>query len=213
MIFDANSEEIRRLLDPSTDRDTYSIPFDKLVIYDASKHISKMQRKVIGRPDLLVERHSLVVFIDGACRGNGTPSARASYGVYFGPDSPYNTYGLLAQDMPQTSTRAEIEALSQALSIICDITDNDFTLSHITIATDSAYLVESMSERIERWIEQGGLGYKGKEFAHFEVLKNLHEKLDWMEYSDDGGRTTKFWHIPRELNVEADALANKAFAT
>jgi len=32
-----------------------------------------------------------------------------------------------------------------------------------------------------------------------------------MEYSDDGGREVQFWHIPRELNREADALANRAF--
>lgn len=30
----------------------------------------------------------VVVYTDGACEGNGTPTARAGYGVYFGPNDP-----------------------------------------------------------------------------------------------------------------------------
>jgi hypothetical protein len=30
----------------------------------------------------------IVVWTDGACEGNGTPTARAGYGVYFGPNDP-----------------------------------------------------------------------------------------------------------------------------
>jgi ribonuclease HI len=32
-----------------------------------------------------------------------------------------------------------------------------------------------------------------------------------MEYSDEaGGREVQFWHVPRDRNREADALANMA---
>jgi ribonuclease HI len=42
------------------------------------------------------------------------------------------------------------------------------------------------------------------------VLKRIHERLDEMEYEDDGGIRVQFWHVPRERNQEADALANAA---
>ncbi|KAL6703198.1 hypothetical protein ACN47E_010127 [Coniothyrium glycines] len=166
--------------------------------------------KVMSQPDPVIQQDSMVVYIDGACRDNGGPNARASYGVFFGPSSPYNSYGLVPRNSPQTSTRAEIEALVQALEIICEITDRDFTLSHIKIATDSSFVVNAMSEWMESWIENDGMSYSGRPVAHWQVLKKLNEKLEYMKFSDDGGREVQFWHVPCGLNKEADALANKA---
>jgi ribonuclease HI len=210
MVYNDLGEEIRRLFDPSDDRCTRSIPLDQLVVYNAQKKVSQLRMKVMAKPEPFRDEHSMVVYIDGACRNNGAPTARASYGVYFGPDSPYNSYGLLSDSLPQTSTRAEIEALCQAIEIVCEITDRDFKLSHIKIATDSSFLVDAMSQWMERWIENDGAGSNGRQVAHFGVLKQLHDKLDYMEYSDEGGREVQFWHVPREMNREADALANEA---
>jgi len=106
--------------------------------------------KVRHKPDPVPDETSLVVFIDGACRNNGQPTARASWGAYFGPNSPYNTYGLLYDFLPQTSTRAEIEAFGQAIAIVQKITDADLKLSRIKIATDSSFLINAMSQWIER---------------------------------------------------------------
>jgi ribonuclease HI len=52
--------------------------------------------------------------------------------------------------------------------------------------------------------------FNGKEVAHFKHLKVLHEKLDYMACSDDGGREVQFWHVPRKRNGEADRLVNEA---
>lgn len=204
-------EEIRRLYVPSEDRCSSSIPISELVFYNDSKKISQLRMKVMSKPDPVPDETSLVVFIDGACRDNGHPNARASYGVYFGPASPYNTCGLLYESLPQTSTRAEIEAFHRALAIVRKITDADLKLSSIKIATDSSFLVKAMSQWMEQWIEDDGVGSNGNQVAHFQILKQLHETLDYMEYSDEaGGREVQFWHVPREMNREADALANKA---
>ena len=86
-----------------------------------------------------------------------------------------------------TSTRAEIEALARALEAIKRICDTDFKLTQIKIATDSKFLVDAMARWIEGWLESGGVGASGKKVEHYERLKELHEKLDYMEYSDDGG--------------------------
>jgi ribonuclease HI len=155
----------------------------------------------------------LVVYINGACRNNGTSTARASYGVNFGPNSPYNTQGLLPSSLPQTSTRAETEALVQATQIVQNITDRDLRFRPITIATDSDFLVDAMCLWLHHWIEDGGVESRGEKVAHCEVLKQVQEKLDYIEeYSDQlqGIRSVMFWHISREMNREADSLANRA---
>jgi hypothetical protein len=74
VLYDENFEEIRRLSDPAEDP--------------------------CSRPNTPIDPSSLVVYIDGACRGNGTASARASYGVFFGPGSPHNAKGTLSDSIP-----------------------------------------------------------------------------------------------------------------
>jgi ribonuclease HI len=118
---------------------------DQLACYNPAKGILQVQVEARRRPGRVLDTNSLAVFIDGAYRGNGTPSARASYGVYFGPNSGYNTYGLLPSNLPQTSTRAEIEALVQALRMIVHVFNHDLRLSNIKIASDSSFLVNAMS--------------------------------------------------------------------
>jgi ribonuclease HI len=87
---------------------------------------------------------------------------------------------------------------------------SSLSLTTIKIATDSSFLVDAMSQWIDKWIEAGGVGSRGKKVTHYEVLKQVHEKLDYMNYSDQGGRHVQFWHIPRDMNREADLLANRA---
>lgn len=67
-----------------------------------------------------------------------------------------------------------------------------------------------MSQWMEDWIAINGIKKNGKRVAHFERLKELHETLDEIEYGDDGGIEVSFWYVGRELNREADALANAA---
>jgi len=143
--------------------------------------------KLASRPQIFTNRGTMIVYTDGACRGNRTPSARASYGAFFGPNSPHNTYGPLASNLPQTSPRAETKLLTQALTAICEITDADYGLFRITIVANSIFLVNAMTEWVHTGIANDGIGGNGHKMTHFDVIKNLHEKLDWMEYSDEGG--------------------------
>lgn len=188
---------------------------DLIVVYNTRKGVSHLPLHGVIWPNW--DETTMVIHIDGACRGNGTPDARAAYGIYFGPNSPYNTSGLVPAHMPQTSTRAEIEALAHALPVLQSICSFDHRLRDIKIATDSEFLVNAMSQWMERWIASNGIGTNGKRVAHFERLKELHQALDEME-SGDGryrqivryGKMVSFWHVGRERNREADALANAA---
>jgi ribonuclease HI len=203
-------EDIHRLFVPADDPGRSRIPSTDLVVYNTDKQLLQLQSQAAGPSPVYRDEFTLVVYIDGACRGNGTPQARASYGVYFGPGSPYNANGLLPTTVRQSSTCAEIEALAAALNTIHELCTNDLKLMFIKIATDSKFLVDAMTLHIEGWIEDGGIGSRGKKVIHYERMKELHELLDDMEYSDDGGMIVQFWHVDRSLNEGADALANAA---
>jgi ribonuclease HI len=68
---------------------------------------------------------SVVITIHGACRGNGTSSARGAYGVYFGEGSPYNEPGLLPETERQGSNAAVVYAAQRALEILEDRVTRD----------------------------------------------------------------------------------------
>ncbi|KAI4695808.1 hypothetical protein J4E81_006137 [Alternaria sp. BMP 2799] len=211
MPYNKYGEKSRRRFDPSEDPYYSRIPRSELVFYNPDKNISQLRMKVMSRPNPIPDDATLVVYIDGACRNNGRPTARASYGVYFGPDSLYNICGLLDESLPQTSTRAEIEAFRQALWRIIAVTVTCREVFRIKIATDSSFLVKAMSQWIERWIEKNGVGSNDRQVAHFQVLKKLHDDMVSLENNDKTGhREYQFWHVPRNMNREADALANKA---
>jgi len=208
MPYNKYGEKIRRRFDPSEDPYYSSIPRSELVFYNSDRNISQLRTKIVSNPNPIPDDTTLVVYIDGACRNNGRPTARASYGVYFGPNSPYNWNGLLDESLPQTSTRAEIEALVQALPMIIAITYFDRRITRIKIATDSSFLVKALSQWMERWIECGGVGSNGRQVAHFKILKWMYDCLNRWEDKDRG--EIQMWHVPRNMNREADALANKA---
>ena len=67
------------------------------------------------------EQRKIIVYIDGACPGNGTQTAFGGLGVYFGPSSSYNLSAPLinseAANSP-TSQKAELQAAASALQII-----------------------------------------------------------------------------------------------
>ncbi|PTB40353.1 hypothetical protein M441DRAFT_59125 [Trichoderma asperellum CBS 433.97] len=203
-------EEFERIFDPRNSPTHRRIPADQLIVYNSTKRVQQLREMNPLTNQISIDRHTVVVSIDGACRGNGTSLARAAWGVYFGPQSTYNSNGTLNPTFPQTSTRAEIEALSQALEIIYKDISKDFSLQRYHIITDSSYLVQTFSERIQTWIKNGGKNSKGKKAAHFDILKKINDRFNDMTYGDNGGMEFKFWQVPREENKEADVLANEA---
>ncbi|EFQ34013.1 hypothetical protein CGRA01v4_12503 [Colletotrichum graminicola] len=211
MGYDDDDGEGSRLFEHRTSDAHSMVPRSELVVYDPQKQVFGLQMYSWSKKGLMPDPGSLVVYIDGACRDVGTPSARGSWGVYFGPGSRHNRRGLLAPALAQTSARAEIEALARALDALREVTARDRSLTQIKIATGSEYLANAMSLWIGDWIENEGINARGHRVAHFETLRELHERLDDMTYGDDGGLDVMFWPIPREENEEAHKLANEAF--
>lgn len=203
-------EDIKRLFVLEYSPSHCHVPEAQLITYSVEKQVSQLQMFKPIKGAIEVEKWSLVVSIDGACRDIGTPMARASWGVFFGPGSRFNSSGWLSPSCPQTSSRAEIEALSQAIDAIKVITHGDRTLLEIKIRSDSEYLCQAMSMWVGGWIKNDGLKQNGQPVAHFEKLKEIHEAIDEMVRGCLVGMQLQFWHVPRGENREADALANSA---
>jgi ribonuclease HI len=202
-------EPPHRLFQPSRERRYYAIPLSELIAYNSDKSFNQLCEKDL-KSKVEVHHRTLVVHIDGACRNNGKAGAKAAYGVYFGPGSKYNSSGLLGSSVEQTSTRAELEALIKALDVVSSICSADFKITEVKVATDSSWLVDTFTKWIEDWIENDGVKSNGKSVKYFHTLKEMHERLEEMEYGDDGGIEVQFWRINRENNKDADALANLA---
>ncbi|KAF7509222.1 hypothetical protein GJ744_008282 [Endocarpon pusillum] len=204
-----------RNFDPSTAR-RYGRPTlrpNGLVIDSPKYDFTKLRyfQFLPGRPrQLWVEKKSIVVSIDGASRGNHNRdiTSRAAYGVYFGVSSPHNSYGRLANHLPQTSSRAEIEGVIQAIEAIAKIDLTGQRTTKVVIKTDSEYLHKSMTEWISNWITTGGLRSNGEEVQHWNYLLALHKRIIEVEHAKR--IRVLFWRVPREFNRGADDLANRA---
>ncbi|KAF5972835.1 ribonuclease H1 [Fusarium bulbicola] len=150
----------------------------------------------------------VVIHIDGACRRNGTQYARGGLGVFFGPGSQNNTWGLLPPNTPQTSTYADLYALIVALELIRD--ELPLYLERVFVVSDSSYLVRAFAKYMSVWLQNGGINSRGRRVAHWNFMLEIKHVID--DFTWSGGRDMEliFCHAPRELNEAADALANRA---
>lgn len=168
------------------------------------------------------ELRSTLVRIDGACRDNGQPGARAGYGVYFGPRSKYNIWRpLQLPDETVTSQKAELHALLAALKTVRDDVVSDFSNCfngdfakgeyrfRLIVATDSSYVVESMCEHLPKWRRVDGtehlINKSGKVIKNSKSFLKVQELLGQLAKT---GVEVVYLHIPRRENSDADLLAN-----
>lgn len=131
-----------------------------------------------------------VVYVDGACLGNGTANARAGYGVWCYHDDDINLIGRLKGN--QTNQRAELGAgfygVKQAIK-------NGY--KKVTIKSDSNYLVKGITEWYPKRLRNGTL----------DEMANAYEfGLIWDAMHDINA---KFKWVPREDNGVADLLARR----
>ncbi|CAM6113495.1 unnamed protein product [Calypogeia fissa] len=102
----------------------------------------------------------VAIFIDGACRGNGQPGARAAFGVYTARNSPYNKSGVLPDRTRHTNQVAEIYAAQQAVDIILNNPNWEAWQSGVVLVTDSDYLFQSMTKVHLQLVQEWFPGYR-----------------------------------------------------
>lgn len=149
-----------------------------------------------------------VVFIAGACREIGESDVRASIGVFYGPDCAHNfSYVMEKSDHADTKQRAEVQAAIAGIEQAYMDPEGKHHPCKILIMTDSKDLVDSMSNWIWKWKENGYRNKSGKPLANKEKFREL-EKLVGEKNKD--GTDVWFWHIRKEHNQDAYRLANEA---
>jgi ribonuclease HI len=154
----------------------------------------------------MIDSSRLVVATDGACRGNGTPNAVATWGVYFGENSALNIRGYLPGER-QTNQRAELHAVYEALNSLRWGGQPGRIYREIIIMNDSAYVTNALCDWIydwkqnDYWTRDGPVANKDA----FVYIDHLIQDLENM------GCGVKFWQVPRHFNQDADRLANSVF--
>ncbi len=160
---------------------------------------------------------SLIVRTDGACINNGQPHAKAGIGVYFAPNSQYNISSPARSSSAPTNQKAELHALLRAMQVVRKdiVPARSILVNHnrdkkhfrLVLVTDSSYAVECMCKHWKGWkVVEGEVlrNQKGEDIANSKELLAL--KVEVEELSRVGVQVV-YYHVRREFNREADALA------
>ena len=167
--------------------------------------------RVVYDPQLqiLTDGEAVVIFVDGACRGNGTDNVRASIGVYAGPNHPINMGRMLTDEARLGSRRdkltnqvAELQAAIQGVTRGIELT-RKVGRQRLVVASDSAYVCEGITTWIYKWRQGNYVGIHNRRL--FKILDELVEQAG----VDNPKVVVQFWKIDREENREADELARR----
>ncbi|KAL2875961.1 hypothetical protein SGCOL_008812 [Colletotrichum sp. CLE4] len=140
------------------------------------------------------------IFTDGASAGNGTPSARAGVGVYFGPNDARNVSEPLEGAL-QTNQRAELAAVLRALE--CTSVTQD-----VQIWTDSKYTRNCATRYIEKWVTNGWRTGSGKPVKNQDLIRAIVEHLNRREAA--GTITSINWVKGHTKKLSKTAVGNRA---
>ena len=140
----------------------------------------------------------MLMFIDGACANEGTPQARAGYGIKWTPRGAIS-YRLEGTG-PETSNGAELRAAIVALGLRCW---NGEGFDKVVLACDSDYVVKGISEWVPTWKTNGWQTPQGTSVENRDLWEAL---LAALSKHDDAGVLVQFWLIPREKS-QADVYA------
>ena len=170
-------------------------------------------------PDLILKYHpqtgltvngsSILIYVDGACQGNGTDHAKASIGLYTGQGHRSSCGWLLSNQVLRmygvtggtpTNQIAELVALIRGVEVGVRMA-RQAGISRLIIASDSAYACGGITKWIDRWRHTGYADVQNGPL--FEYLDRLIRQVeDWQI-------TIQFWNIGREMNKEADGIARR----
>jgi ribonuclease HI len=154
---------------------------------------------------------AVIIATDGACRNNGRSNAASGCGVFFGMYSAHNI-AFQPEDARPTNQRAELQTAISALSKVRHMAangelKNEGWINEIIIKTDSAFVVNSMTDWILKWRDNGHLSGKGVPVVNQELI----QRLDFLcNQINDLNFRARFWNVRRENNMQADRLANAA---
>ena len=135
------------------------------------------------------------VSIDGSCKGNGTGHAVSGFGIYWGPNHPYNISERIPRTEGQSNQVAELTELT-----VEQIRERGF--KEMIVQTDSMYVCNGITSWVSKWLNNGWKTAQGNE----ELWQRLHEQCKLV---DIHWRHVK-GHSGNPENEAADKLASTA---
>ena len=182
----------------------------------------------------LRDKGEMLVYTDGSCLNNGQLGARGGCAYVFRcssnitwpwtiPSGAYIMHGAVffrledvgPKGIPEepTSNRAELRAVVAALRCIGtgeaqNKSSTPKNQSKLVIATDSTYVTKGATRWGKRWETNGWKSSTGEAVKNRDLWEELFSRVRVL-LSKHCAKVS-FWQIPRELNTEADRLANYA---
>jgi ribonuclease HI len=151
---------------------------------------------------------ALIVFTDGACKGNGSQNAKAGYAAVF-PNHPNLDISESLQGDTKTNNRAEYMAGIRAIEQ-CNIVDPKYN-KPLYIYTDSMLLLNTATRWIKNWKLHGWKKNDGGPILNLDLIIRLDKlimlrKIIWRHVSAHTGNNDwlSIW------NAKADEKANEA---
>jgi ribonuclease HI len=148
------------------------------------------------------------VYIDGSCINNGSPHAKAGYGVFFDKDDVRNEYARV--EGKQTNNTGELTAIIRALEILREEIEEK---RQINIYTDSEYVMKCAGSYGDKLAKNDWKTSTDKVPPNCKLLQKLHGLYK------PAKKYIKLNHIKAHTNFqdehslgneEADRLANLA---
>jgi len=140
----------------------------------------------------------IVVYSDGACRGNGKPGSIAGIGVWYGHNDPRNISERCPGD--QTNNRAELIAIIRVLET------EPHSNFGILIRTDSSYSLSCVTKWIQNWRAKGWKTADGKPVKNRDVIEYLSALLS---HRAARGQPVKLEYVKGHAGIEGNEGADR----
>ncbi|KAF7298613.1 Ribonuclease H-like protein [Mycena indigotica] len=163
-----------------------------------------------------------LVFVDGACPGNGSPHARAGIGCAIGTRLDQQLSLPVTDEMDpgqrRTSQRAELLAALIGLEFLLesrkdsrgrrgdDDSSPDARNHRYIVVADSEYVVKGMTEWVPQWKANNWKNKHGRTPANVDLFQQIEAIL--LNHKNRS-YAIQFYHVPRQFNALADRLAKE----
>lgn len=156
------------------------------------------------------------IYTDGACRGNGqVTNAPAGIGcVLLIPDRQPIFFKEKLRFEQNTNNKAEICAVIRALELLfknySPFDKSEFAKDKLIIYSDSAYLINGITNWINGWRANGWINSKKEPVKNRELWENLDRKIKFFEQDFNIEFVKVKGHSGNKWNEKCDELANSA---
>lgn len=138
----------------------------------------------------------IIIYCDGACLGNPGPGGYAA--LLMLADNPATERVVSGFENQTTNNRMELKAAIEGLNALKK-------KCHVTVFSDSQYVVKGMNEWIKNWQKRGFKNARNHEIANADL---------WQELLKASEPHQVFWrwvrgHSGNELNDRVDEIARE----